>query len=255
MSATDLTITFSPNTIPLSDALILKQGKVGGGIVSKLDLVNTLASRLYGGASANIDCGIVNGKFGVEIFVYPYDRNLIYNIGLSHGELSNRTIRVVQVTENLNFSLTDKAQTTYPVNELISAAVIAPCWDADGGSITTPELIFDGVNITLAKKIYGTVHIIYTTIRHFYRSYIPARLNAPENPYQSVCWTNWNGGVKFLDLVVPDSPITNNESCAYTLHDRWLINIPDEKISPPEADGVHKIINIDYCSQKIRNAE
>jgi len=136
ISNATLSLNFSEGQAISTDSLILEQSPVGIDQVTRLDLVKDIAAQLYGGARPTIDCGITNGKFGVEIQVYPYNSELVYNILLSHGQLSKRQIRVVTVIEDVQFLLSDSETTKYPIQQMNSFILQGTCWDSSGSAVT-----------------------------------------------------------------------------------------------------------------------
>lgn len=252
-----LSVTYSrPPAATAGPGLILEQATAESGRVTRLDLVKALASRLYGGQAPKVDCGLRDGEFATAVLVFPYDPAMAYEIGVTWGRLSPPVISEVEVDEILQFSLADRVETKYPVQDLVGLDPIDTCWDETGGVIQdTPAAVWDGSAVTLDRKIYGSLRIRYITIRHSRTLHIPAREDIDRDFFQSVAWAAWNGGAKLLDLTVPKVRYANDDGCAYRLLDHWIVNIPDEEIRPPTTDGVDRTVRIDYCSQKVISDE
>lgn len=246
-----LSITYAaPPPADVPGGLILEQVPVTTGLVSRLDLVKALASRLYGDGAASVDCGIKNGEFGTTILVWPNDPAMAYNVGVTWGRLLPPVISEVLITEILQFSLSATSATQYPVQELVSLDAFGACWDAAGAETDPPDITWDGTSIILSKKIYGSLQIKYYAVRHSRVLKIPARDNLDRDFFSSVAWANWHGGGKLLRLTVPSVRYAADDDCAYRLTDNWVINMPDDQILPPTVDGVSRSIRIDYCTQK-----
>ena len=206
--------------------------------VTKLDLVNEIAARIYGGAGANIDCGIINGAFWTRVFAYPDPATLSYRIGITRGQLYDLVIETIEVVENLSFMLTKEVQATYPVLQLIAKEPVGPCWGADGGVISLPKITVSGNKFLVPEPIYGTVRVTYTTVRHVRRVIIPAKDGYIEEPYQSLVWASWDGGVRLLTLKVPKKTHPSDANCAYEIHNSYIVNMPEDKIKPPDRKSV-----------------
>lgn len=233
--------------------LDLERADVKIGLVTKLDLVRELAARLYGGTGAEVDCGFQDGEFVTAILVYPYYPEMAYEITASHGHLSGAIISEVEVDEKIEFSLSNVATTRYPVQDLISIdpGPIGYCWDAQGHIVQPfPDILWDGTSIYLDQKVYATVRIKYYTIRHARILRIPSR-NSVANSFQSMIIANWTGGIKMLSLVTPATSYGGDNGCSSRPLSSILLDIPPEKIAPPEGTGVYHEINIDYCTQTI----
>lgn len=250
-----LSITFRPPEVIAGPGLILEQVPVETGRVTRLDLVKALSSRLYGGSGPNIDCGIKNGEFVTAVLIYPDDPAMAYQAGVTWGRLSRPIISEVEVTESLQFSLTDSAVTKYPVQELLSIEILSACWDAGGGAIQPPAVTWDGTAIHLAEKIYGSLEIKYMTIRHTMTLYIPARDIVDENFFESVAWADWTGGAKLLNLQVPGARHGNDDGCAWRLLSTTIVDLPEDKIAPPVGDAARRYKDIDYCTQQVKSDE
>ena len=250
-----LSVTFRPPEDLAGPGLVLEQVPVETGRVTRLDLVRALSSRLYGGSGPKIDCGIKNGEFVTAVLIYPDDPAMSYQAGVTWGRLSRPVVTEVEVTESLQFSLTDRAVTKYPVQDLLSLEILSACWDAAGGAIQPPAVTWDGTSIHLATKIYGSLEIKYITVRHAMTLYIPARDNVDENFFESVAWADWTGGAKLLDLQVPTTRHGNDDGCAWRLLSTTVVDFPADKIAPPTADAARRYKVIDYCTQKAKSDE
>lgn len=236
------------------DALVLEQEEwsASNGVPTKIDLVNEITKSVYGSNdSANVDCIISDGCFKTNILVYPYDENLNYNIGVTYGTLGNVSISEVEVSELVRFSLEKESKTKYPIHTLLSYEWFTDVYDESGIMLVKPTLSVEESIVKSTREIYGTAKVKYKTLRHLRVLNIIAR-DAVENVYQSVVYTNWDGGVKLLEVKPPkgsEEDFANNETCLT----RSLLHMgsPNDDYPEPIADSTYEEVNILYCEQEV----
>ncbi len=254
MTNKSITLNFS-NRSSLTEGLILEQADWVGntGVVTKLDLVKAIATALYGDPENDIDCGISgDGSYLSGLYVYLYNQNTSYDIGITHGELGEVIVQEVEVRELITFSLGDESSSKYPIQELITAEWAADTWGVDGGVVTPPSISVSGNTVSLSNSVYGTVIIVYRTIRHARSLSVPPREESVENVFDSYAWARWNGGVKMLKLNPPDNAdesYLNQTNCIWG--SRWGDHIPPDDPGDPYGDGYGGDFDVDYCTQQV----
>ena len=130
------------------------------------------------------------------MFVYPLDPDLVYNIGVTYGTLGDAVIQELEVSEVIKFNLDAKANSRYPVQELVSSSWYPNLWDNEGNKISEPAFTRNGkFEFDVGSEIYGALKIVYKTVRHTRYLKVKAREDVVENYYSSVAWTRWDGGV------------------------------------------------------------
>lgn len=237
------------------DALVLEQEKWDAckGVPTKIDLLNEITKSIYNDTdSANVDCVVENGSFSTAIMVYPYDPNLNYDIGVTHGTFREMSIVEVEVNELVRFSLDNESKTKYPVQTLISFSWYTDVYDEKGILQLKPNLSVINSIVKSSKKIYGTAKVKYKTLRHLRILDITAREEDIENVYQSVVYTNWDGGVKMLEVEPPEGAeedYSNDVTCTT----RALLHMGDDNddLPMPTADSTYEEVNILYCEQEV----
>ncbi len=254
MPYTVLPITFAVPPRPELPGLILEQAPWAGGVgvVTKLDLVHALSSALYGDPENEIDCGMDGDCYLSGLFVYPFNPSLSYQIGITHGELGESITQDVEVRELVSFKLDTEATVKYPIQQLISAEWGAETWDSEGGVTSDPSIFVDGQQVVLSKKVYGTVIVIYKTIRHARTLRVPPREESVENVFDSYAWARWDGGVEMEKLDPPENAeeaYFSESNCIWG--GRWGDVIPPDDPGEPYGDGYGEDYDIDYCTQRI----
>ncbi len=252
MSHTSLTTQFSL-TSSTSLGLILEQAEWDGiGKVTKLDLVKAMNTMLFGTVNNNeINCGVDGeGKYISGLYVYPFNMNLAYDIGITHGELGIKLVQEVHVRELVKFSLTKEQSAKYPVHSLTSYEWGADCWDGEGNVVTRPSISVDGQKILISNKVYGTVIIEYKTYRHARTLKVPPRENESINIYDSYAWARWNGGVELLKLEPPEGAEENYMFDIDCLGGGRGTVTPRDPPDRPTDSPEFKTVMIDYCTQQ-----
>jgi hypothetical protein len=248
-----LLITLSPESAVASEVLILEQEEWDANIneFTTMDLIDHIEDILYGTSYSDYRCAVEDGTFVTAIFVYPYDVDLVYDIGVTWGNLSSASIGEVEVKEAVNFALDSSASLKYPVQRIISYEWYEGVWDEEGNPLTEPAVVFNGNDVELSSSVYGSLKVVYTTERHTYRLEISARENVVENFFSSVVYTRWEGGVKLLDVEAPANA-EDDYFNGFTCKNRSIVTIngPEPFYKPPVVDPENETVLIDYCSQQ-----
>lgn len=243
-------VSFS-SSASTSLGLILEQEEWedGVGVVTKEYIVKHIASLLgYGSTPPTIECGVNSlGYYESAIIAYPYDADLVYDIGISHGYMAdNPTIYRETITQSVDFSHSKTQALDYPVHEEGSLTWLMGPWDYEGNDVDPTELAFSGNTATTTTKVYGTAAAVYETIAHRYSITVPAR-GAVENKYESVVWARWDGGYTYEELTSPDNA-EDAEDQEVTCYDTVSIS-SDDPFTAPYADDSNETVEIDYCTQ------
>ena len=218
----------------------------GVGRVSRLQIILAAAARLFGLDPPEIDCGVNGDGFHTAVYVYPYDPDLAYGFGVTHGSLSTPIRALVIKREYAVFKLSDEATLEYPLQELVSVDWPDEVWSGDGSVIPGPDLSVDGQAVRSTKKVRGTALVVYKTLRITHGLQITAREDVVENVYQSVFWANWDGGVKLLPIEPPEGAEEDYQFKIECTGGDVLDLPPDDPDAPP-APSIDRTITLDYC--------
>lgn len=254
------TVTFSKASLlqrfPTSDGLILEQEDwdPGVGYITKLQLVNFLDARFYGGTDYNVECDIEDGSFLTVINAYPYQPSLAYSIGVTHGQFQEYKVSSPEEQEIVTFSQTSTTLARYPVHSFLDYEWQGKVWDPYGNEITPPTLniLSDNITFDCGTPVVGTVKVVYKTLKHSRLLRVTAREDEVENVYSSVVWANWHGGVELLVVAAPngaEDDYSNDEDCSDRTFPTVEITPPDPSDSIPDAGPVFETTEIDYCTQ------
>lgn len=207
MTEAALTIPFSnPSAAAGSDCLKIEQEPWGKdvGQVSNVQGILAISASIYGKRWPQAFCGGLNGVSRATVFVYPCaDIGLNYQFKVSHGEVIQQAIEVGYREETIQCSMKLEHEPDYPVMFMGAMAWIGHCYDSRGTITGRPVVSFADGKIVFSKKVYGSVRIRYTAMRHAYQVQISRRQDAIENKYQSVAYAVWNGGIKWIDIDPP----------------------------------------------------
>jgi len=248
MSTASVIGSFVRRPRPENRGLILEQAprKKGVGRVSRLQIILAAAARLYGLEPPEIDCGVDGNGFRTAVYAYPYDPDLAYRFGVTHGFLSGPIREEVVMRELVSFSLTSEAKLEYPLRELVSIDLPTEVWSEEGAVIPGPQLsVVDGETVRSARPIYGTAEVIYKTLRDTHGLQIAAREDAVGNVYQSAFWAAWDGGNKLLPIEAPDGAEEDYE-LGIECTGGTTLDIPPDEDTPP-APSLDRTITLDYC--------
>ncbi len=238
------------------DALLLEQAEMGSysGHVTRGQIVGWLRSMMYGYEEPEVDCGLdSDGGVNTAVLVYPYDPALAYRLALSHGELGELVVEEVEFVELVHLT-PDRttADLKYPAQAILAAEWIGDGYDGTGAAVPVPAVTVDGLEITLARPVYGALKVTYRVVVHGYAVTLPAREKALDNRWSSVAYAWWDGGVKWLSLELPDG-INNMEEgqpCGWS--STGTARYPDDEIRGPQGDSASREIIVDYCTQTIK---
>ncbi len=239
-----------------SSGVFLEQAPWNGtGVVTKLDLVKAIYNSVYDSTeSPDKNCGLQGSAYASTLYVYPYDRNLLFQIGLTWGELGEGVFSEVEVTENIEFSLSDTGTSTYPIQELISYKFLNLPWDSFGNEVSGVVVSVKGEDITLTKSVYGTVQLVYKTVRYSYSLLILPREDTVDTAFQSVSYVWWNGGVEMKVLEPPSGAEYDNKMDAKCWERSQLRVNPDPDLPVlPSGESNSETVFVDYCSQEVVN--
>ena len=194
--------------------LLLEQQEYSNNIgkVTMLDIIQALSGKILATSDvADVDCGInsIEHSFATIVHAYPYPESLAYHVGITHGNFAMIGRTVVQVTQTLSFSLDTTTSLKYPVKQVISTQWLSDVYAVDGSKIAKPVVTRQGQDITIESPVYGTLVVVYTTMRDVYRLSIKARLTAVQNVYQSVFYGYYDGGIKLLEVDPPENAEEN----------------------------------------------
>jgi hypothetical protein len=237
--------------------LVLEQAEwsVYTGTVTKQELVRWVAAAvLEEEYTAKIDCGMTGDALICPIYAYPLEADLNYRLLASYGELSERSVEIIEITELVQFRLADTASPKYPARAIVAVEWTVECLDALGELVAPPALTTDGQAIRSATVVYGTVSATYLCERHTYILNAPRRADALDNNYSAVVAAAVPGFAPVV-LVVEMPPGAEafaadpDAICGASWHGgaTW----PDEDDSIPEATTANLITEVDYCEQEI----
>lgn len=257
MNPHSLAIQFSTeSSIDSRNLLKLKQEEWDRyvGVVTKSQFVKFLRNLLYGdGSSPDIDCGLSSGNNLVcIIYAYPYYEDLVYNIRTSYGTLSEGVREDLEYEETISVSLSTSVSTDHFVHEIYSFEWVGNVYDSSGNVITPPDITHDSKEITLSKKVYGTLKIKYRAVRDIYVLTIEPREDSEQDLFGAVVFATYLNGLSFLEITQPpnlDELASGEYSCG------WKGGIsteyPEDDPTRPEYHNAHKKTVKDYCSDEV----
>lgn len=224
------------------------------GAITKQAMVRWLAAMLEHRAAVNeADCAMAGGMMVCLLRVYPRRAGLNYRFLASWGELSERAVDMVELTELVQFRLDTEARTDHPVREILSADWAGDCWGGEGEVVAPPPLAAAGEAVTCGRPVYGTATVRYLCERHTYTLSVPRRVDALDNHFSAVVVGVYAGGLNYLEIDMPpgieqfeedpDAVCMGSTSGSLTGPDR-----DDEK---PTAAGADRHTVIDYCTKEI----
>ncbi len=164
----------------------------------------------------DINCGFVDGAVATLVHVYPEKPGRDYQAHLSWGTLGERIIDEHTMQESIDFSGARSYTLKYPARRIVSMRWLGEVFDHNLDPIPPPALSASGDLREVKSSItaYGTVKVVYDTIRHNYTVRIGKRENAEENKYSSVFYAVHDGGVDHLVLSEPPAADELEGDCA-----------------------------------------
>ena len=174
------------------------------GAITKQQMVRWLAAMLDHRAAVNeADCGMSGGMMVCLVRAYPRRAGLNYRFLASWGELSERTVDLVELTELVQFRLDTEARTDHPVREILSADWAGDCWGLEGEVVAPPPLTAAGEAVTCSRPVYGTATVRYLCERHTYTLSVRRREDALDNHFSAVVVGVYAGGLNYLEIDMP----------------------------------------------------
>lgn len=238
------------NEVTLREGLILEQSPWESdiGVVTKETIVSNIASHFgFRNIGTPVDCGLnEDGSYTSTLVAFPYDADLVYDIGLSYGSLGSAPIVALKVvSELLTFNNQQSASLTYPFHGEVALSWKQGPWNKLGENVQTTPLSYSGNEVTTTSRVYGSVLVSYYTVTHTYTLIVPPR-DSEENKYQSVAWARWDGGYTY-EVLEPPENAEESMATGTTCRTRAKIDTGDP-FDPPTADGSDTTYLIDYCS-------
>lgn len=254
-----LTATYTGPSAEQSALLLLTQGEwsMYVGKVTKGEVVRFVAAAVAEEEyQAAVDCGLAGDNLICPIIAYPLVPDLDYRLLTSWGELSSRSVKMVEIRdEQVQFRLTDTATTEFPARAIRSVRWTMDCLDQKGDVVPPPALTIDGQPIRSAIKVYGTATVHYITERHSYILNAPRRETAIDNNWSAVVVAPLIGHEP-VRLVVEMPPGINNLEadpaavCGRSGGGTSTVKWPEDPYYPPEPAGADLITEVDYCDQE-----
>ena len=224
------------------------------GYVTKLAMVTYISNMIYHKTDAvKINCGMEDGILVVPISAYPYYPDLNYKLLASYGSLSEPVIDMAEKNETIQLKLEDTVTVKYPVHEVISAEWLNGAYDEELSLISPPPTITigpDAKSISISTPCYGSVAVKYTSVVHEYMLTIPKRVDTNENKYSAVVYAVYDGGLVYLVISPPQDADDTDGDCGKG-GDTVDQNPDHPKKKKPEGDGADRLIQVNYCTQKV----
>lgn len=262
MTEAGLTISFTnPSAAAAADCALKIEQKPWGkdvGKTSNMQAIYGIAAAVNGGRWPAMYCGGLNGVFVGTVYAYPCEPHLSYQIKVSHGLVTARTIEIAIREEIIQCSLKLEHDTDYPVLSMLSKSWVGHCYDNEGNITGRPIVTEVDNKIVFDQAVYGSLRVRYQVLRHVYEVTVSKRLNSIENNYQSVAYGVWDGGVIWIDIEAPAGFEAFDGDCgngAWYDEDGNLIGLSprgdvcvEDKTRIPTAVIADKNVTVDYCS-------
>jgi len=253
-----LAATYTGPVADSSAKLLLRQGKWSRyvGKVTKGEMVRWVAAAIGGkDYQAKVDCGLAGDAVVCTIEAYPFFQDLAYRLVSSWGELSERSVELVEIRdEQVQFRLTDTAATEFPARAIRAVQWTAECLDVDGNVTAPPPLWADGETLRSGAVVYGTATVHYVCERHTSILNAPRRETALDNHWSAVVVAAIPGSMPArLLLELPpgiDALDEPDAVCGRRGGGRSSVKRADGSMPPPEPDGADLITEVDYCDQR-----
>lgn len=241
-------ITKKENT----DNVILKQEEysIGTGKITQIDIINAIYDYFFATDTFDVDCGVEDGVVKTIVLAYPSREDLIFDFGVTNGEITSIVKSTPTVNETINFKGDSESTVSLPIHEFDSVEWLTDPYNMDGEQVGMATPSRSGDTFKTAENIWGSAEVTYQTT--VYSHYIElTALDTVDNVFESTAWTRWDGGGKLLEITEPDGATEdylNDVSCIYGS----IVNIeppPDDPV-PPKAYPEDEIKYIDYCTQE-----
>jgi len=251
-----ITINFSPESEVTSSAYghcpsVLEQAAYDGAYVTKIDLIKALEENLFNGPANVIDCSLNSAGEYTSVLQLFSGSHGISSVGVTNGVTGAGVTQSVEVTESVQFSLDTEQSLKYPVSNIKSFDWQGDVYDQNGTTVPEPSISVEGDVIVVSEKVFGTVIVVYMTIRETAVLTVYPRTDSAGTVYDSVAWAIKDCGVELLILDPPptaEHDFANNINC-WGGQGKLTIEGPDDR--EPTADAVDIDIKIDYCTQKV----
>lgn len=199
-----------------------------------------------------IECGIEgDGSFLKIVYSYPAYPELDYTVKKSYGSFVSHTQEDFNFEELITFSFENEAQLEHYPDNTPELTWAGPVYDKDGGVVVPPDISIDGRTVTLSVSVYGSLNAEYAVFRRIHILQVIPREDAIENAGSSVVYGVYDSGIAWIIIDPPpgfDDLSLNDAVCGWG----WIGSTvsDDDEDRPPESDGAHREIVIDYCSQE-----
>lgn len=247
-----VSITLSNNS-STEELLLLEQQTYSAylGVLTKADLAVGVTSFIYPDTTTTLPsrCGGSDNVFDTVFFVYLYE-DLNYELEVSAGELGDCVIEDVEYQQIVLCSLENYVAFDYPSDGLVSEPVWGGVvYDEEGSVVTTPKYTVNDRGITFTEKVYGSITVRYMVRRHRYMFTMDKNEDVLENGYFCVAYARWTGGIKGLQVALPDNFEVTGGYCgngSNTIH------------SAPDKEPKHSVsakydeVHYEYCSGEER---
>lgn len=212
-------------------------------------IADAIYSRKY---QSKLKCGVEFDTVVCGVSIYPYIKGLEFEAYTSHGSLALEAVSVVEISENINFRLSNRASSEFPVIYYRSVEWNGQCFDAKGNVINNPNILIDERGAYTDIDIYGSAKLLYGTTKYRYLLSIPKRYTSIDNFWTSVVYGVYEGGETFKKVEMPPGIEVFNAdpdaTCGKTI---LSVKYPENKPNKPTDDGCDRKIIKDYCSQNV----
>lgn len=221
------------------------------GEVTKAAMVRFLADLIYqSGESAGVQCGMDGDVAALLVSAYLFDPGLNYRLLATYGLLSEGARHEREITETLQFKLTDEVSVKYPVAAISSVNWLSPfVRDKDFNKLEPKPDLAPGDELKTIKSsvaCYGSAKVVYTTVVDSYILNIPPREDVEENKYSSVVYAVYSGRPVWLVTDPPPGAEEMEGDCAG--QDTGHLGRPPKWPSDLPKAYANRAIRINYCT-------
>jgi hypothetical protein len=255
---TTLTATYTGPTAIERTLLEIRQGEWSRylGVITKDAVARWLRAAVSErNIALDVDCGMSGGSVLAEIDCYPLVAGLDYTLYASWGNLSRRSVAMVEIVdEQVQFRLTDTATTDFPARSIKSVRWTDDCLDQAGNVVAPPVLWVEGDGLRSAAPVYGTATVHYVCERHRYILTVPRRDEALDNHFSAVVAAAIPGYAPVYHvLTLPDFVSlfeADPDARCGGGGGRGSVTGDQTQPVPPSPSGADLITEVDYCSQE-----